>query len=422
MAPPAKSPTQLSLLHNDVPALIGCVVLQLHKVAREWTQTEGVVRHTETDARVRRKRTKRYVQRIKDRSKKAGQAPESFVSPSGAAGTAQVRIVDYDARTFTEAEAQSLEGCDAYVKTPTVTWINVEGPSTPELLEAVKQCFGVHPLVLEDIATTSQRPKIGIFDDYVFIVVRTFRYNDKAATVEEEQVSIVVGKNYVLTFSEGRNDAFDILKQRISSNEERLRVTGPDYLAYAIIDVIVDQYFVILEKLGERIELLEDQVVTSATPSTLEEIHGLKTELVYLRESMWPLREVIDRIEEVNTPLIKASTRPYFRDVYDHTVHAIDIVETFRDIVSGILDIYLSSVSLKLNEVMKVLTIIGTIFLPLAFIASVYGMNFREPEVASEWGYPAFWLVTAVIIIVMVAYFRRKRWILQPAVRYERER
>jgi magnesium transporter len=372
-----------------------------------------VVRHTETKAHTTHKRTKRYVQRIKDRTEKAGQAPESFVPPPRATGTTQIRIVDYDARTFNEAEAQTIEECGTYAKTPTVTWINVEGPNTPELLEAVKQSFGVHPLVLEDIATTSQRPKVEVFDDYVFIVVRMFRYNDKAATVEEEQVSIILGKNYVLTFSEGRNDAFDILKQRIASNEERLRVTGPDYLAYAIIDVIVDQYFAILEKLGERIELLEDEVVTSATPSTLEEIHGLKTELVYLRESTWPLREVIDRIEEAKTPLIKASTRPYFRDVYDHTVHAIDIVETFRDIVSGILDIYLSSVSLKLNEVMKVLTIIGTIFLPLAFIASVYGMNFREPEVVSEWGYPAFWLVTAVIIIVMVVYFRRKGWILQ---------
>jgi magnesium transporter len=332
-------------------------------------------------------------------------------------GTVLIRIADYDARAFNETTARSIEECRQYTKTPTVTWINVEGPSSPAELEVVRQSFGVHPLVLEDIATTSQRPKVEVFDDYIFIVVRMFRYDDQAATVREEQVSIIFGKNYVLTFSEGLNEAFDILKQRIASNEERLRVSGPDYLAYAIIDVIVDQYFLILEKLGERIERIEDEVVTSATPGALEEIHALKTELVYIRESTWPLREVIDRIEEVETPLIRESTHPFFRDVYDHTVHAIDIVETFRDIVSGILDIYLSSVSLKLNEVMKVLTIVGTIFLPLAFMASVYGMNFREPEVASEWGYPAFWLVTAAIVIAMVVYFRRKQWILQPTGR-----
>jgi magnesium transporter len=344
------------------------------------------------------------------------------VSHTGATGTAQIRILDYDARTFNEAETQSIEECGRYAETPTVTWINVEGPNTPALLEAVKQSFGVHSLVLEDIATTSQRPKVEVFDDYVFIVVRMFRYNDLAATVEDEQVSLILGKNYVLTVSEGRNDAFDILKQRISSNEERLRVAGADYLAYAIIDVIVDQYFTILEKLGERIELIEDEVITSATPRTLEEIHRLKTELVYLRESTWPLREVIDRIVEAKTPLIKASTHPYFRDVYDHAVHAIDIIETFRDIVSGILDIYLASVSLKLNEVMKVLTLAGTIFLPLVFLASVYGMNFREPEVTSQWGYPAFWLISVVTVIAMLLYFRRKQWILQSTARNVKEK
>jgi magnesium transporter len=373
-----------------------------------------MVIHTEIKTYKTRKKTKRYVKRIRDRTSKVGHAPESLEASAGAAGTALIRIADYDARAFNETTAQNLEECRQYTKTPTVTWINVEGPSSPVELEVVRQSFGVHPLVLEDIATTSQRPKVEVFDDYVFVVVRMFRYDDQAATVREEQVSIIVGKNYVLTFSEGRNDAFDILKQRISANEERLRVAGPDYLAYAIIDVIVDQYFLSLEKLGERIEKIEDEVVTSATPAALEEIHDLKTELIYIRESTWPLRELIDRIAEVKTPLIKESTRPYFRDVYDHTVHAIDIIETFRDIVSGILDIYLSSVSLKLNEVMKVLTVIGTIFLPLAFIASVYGMNFREPEVASEWGYPAFWLVTAVLVIAMLVYFRRKQWILQP--------
>jgi magnesium transporter len=247
-----------------------------------------------------------------------GHAPESLAASAGAAGTALIRVVDYDARAFNETTAQNLEECRQYTKTPTVTWINVEGPSSPVELEVVRQSFGVHPLMLEDIATTSQRPKVEVFDDYVFVVVRTFHYDDQAATVREEQVSIIFGKNYVLTFSEGRNDAFDIIKQRISANEERLRVAGPDYLAYAIIDVIVDQYFLSLEKLGERIEKIEDEVVTSATPAALEEIHDLKTELIYIRESTWPLRELIDRIEEVKTPLIKESTRPYFRDVYDH--------------------------------------------------------------------------------------------------------
>ena len=185
---------------------------------------------------------------------------------------------------------------------------------------------------------------------------------------------------------------------------------GTDYLAYAIIDVVVDGYFVILEKLGERIEFIEERVAANPTAKTLQEIHGLKKEIVYMRESLWPLREVVDATTKKEIPLITATTISFLRDVYDNVIHAIDILETFRDIVSGILDIYLSSVSLKLNEVMKVLTIVGTIFLPLGFIAAVYGMNFQEPEVRFEWGYPAFWLVSGFLVIAMLIYFRRKGW------------
>jgi len=355
-------------------------------------------------------RTHNYVRRIKRRSDHVGLAPGLLKEIPQTTESIKIKILDYDEKHVEEKEAHSIDECRSYKETPTVTWINVEGPYKSDTLGALQENFVIQPLVLEDITTASQRPKVDVYDDYVYVALRQLQYDDRTAEVQDEQISIILGKQYVITFSESQYGIFDILKERIRSNEEHIRNMGTDYLAYAIIDVVVDGYFVILEKLGERIEFIEERVAANLTAKTLQEIHGLKKEIVYMRESLWPLREVVDATTKKEIPLITATTISFLRDVYDNVIHAIDILETFRDIVSGILDIYLSSVSLKLNEVMKVLTIVGTIFLPLGFIAAVYGMNFQEPEVRFEWGYPAFWLVSGFLVIAMLIYFRRKGW------------
>ncbi len=362
--------------------------------------------------RTSRQRTNRYTQRVQARSGTTGDQSELYICPPKELGSSRIRVVDYDAHDFHEAEIHTIDEARSFLATPAVTWISIEGQRTTALLDAVQRVFNLHALVVKDIARVRHRPKVDIFDDYVFVMLRTLCYNDTAATVEERQMSIVFGQHYVLTFTEGPSKIFDVLKQRIASNEERLRETGPDRLVYAIADLIVSQYFRVLEKLGERIEDLEDEVISTPDPETLKEVQQLKTELLYLRASTWPLREIVDRIEEAETPLVSEDTRPYFRDVYDEIIHIIDILETFRDIISGVLDIYISSIDLRLQEVMKILTMVGTIFLPLAFIAGVYGMNFRyEPELGYQYGYPAFWIVCIAIAVIMLAFFRRKHWL-----------
>jgi magnesium transporter len=386
------------------------LVVSLNPSHRYWL-LEATVKAS--DEKTRRRR--RHVEQIRARSGKT-----TLIAPdaSTAANAPRALIVDYDQKNCNESETETLDACSSYLQTPTVTWFNVKGDSTASLLDVVERVFGVNQLTLSHVTKTGQRPRVDIFDAYISITLESFKYNDATRLVESESVSIIFGEHYVLTFS--RDDSsFATVKELVYANEERIRAAGPDYLAMKIVDAIIDQYFTILEKLGERIEAVEEDVVASATSQTLDEIHALKTELTYFRDAVWPLREAVERLSEADTSLIEAQTRPYLRDLYERTVNTIDIIETLRDIVSGVLDIYLSRVSLKMNEVMKVLTIIGTIFLPLAFIASVYGMNFREPEVALEWGYPAFWLVSAVIVIGMVLYFRRAGWLLAPHDRKE---
>jgi len=250
------------------------------------------------------------------------------------------------------------------------------------------------------------------FVDYLFVVLKMLHYDEKEKAVRAEQVSLILGSNYVISFQETEGDVFDPIRERIRMERGRIRKMGADYLAYSLIDEIVDNYFLILEKLGEKIEDMEDALVTNPTPETLQAIHGLKREMIFLRKSVWPLREVISRLERWESPLIDKSIAIYLRDVYDHTIQVIDAIETFRDMLSGMLDIYLSSISNRMNEIMKVLTMIATIFIPLTLIAGIYGMNFKYmPELESPWGYPMIYLVMLVIGIIMVIYFRRKRWL-----------
>ena len=347
------------------------------------------------------------------KSKKVTLPPGTLVY-TGEKKTEEVRItiMDYDESQFQEKEAKKVEDCFPFKDKPTVTWINIDGIHKLDIIEKIGTHFNLHPLVLEDIVNTAQRPKMEDFTDYIFIVLKMLQFDEHENKTAVEQVSLILGSNYVISFQESEGDVFNSIRERIRSNKGRLRKMGPDYLAYCLIDAIVDSYFAILENYGERIEDIEDTVVANPTPETLHSIHSLKGEMIFLRKSVWPLREVINRLERWESPLVSNSLDIYLRDIYDHTIQIIDAIETFRDMLSGMLDIYLSSISNRMNEVMKVLTIIATIFIPLTLITGIYGMNFKfMPELEHPWGYPMAYLIMFTISILMLAYFRRKKWL-----------
>ena len=350
----------------------------------------------------------------KKRSQKAGLPPGTLIHiGEKKREEPKITILDYDEAQFQEREAKSIEECFPFKEKPTVTWINVEGLHQVEVLERLGGCYGLHPLVLEDILNTDQRPKMEDYGEYIYIVLKMLNYDDKSGQIEAEQISLVLGQNFVLSFQEGKEgDVFGLLRERLRGAKGRIRKMGADYLAYSLIDSVVDHYFIILERLGERVEFLEEELVTEPTTKTLQEIYNLKREMIFLRKAVWPLREVISGLERGESSLIQQNTQIYFRDVYDHTIQVIDTIETFRDTVSGMLDIYLSSVSNRLNAVMKVLTIIATIFMPLTFLAGIYGMNFKYmPELEWRWGYPLVWMIMIAIGIFMLFYFRKKKWL-----------
>jgi len=323
-----------------------------------------------------------------------------------------ITIIDYDEAHLEEKEAKEIEECFPFKDTPTVTWINIDGIQNVDVVEKIGRHFNLHPLAIEDIVNTGQRPKMEDFGDYLFVVLKMLHYDEQENGVKAEQVSLILGPTWVISFQESWGDVFDSVRERIRGDKGRIRKMGADYLAYALIDAVVDNYFMILEKVGEDIEEIEDELVTNPVPETLQTLHNLKRQMIFLRKSVWPLREVISRLERWESPLIQKSTHIYLRDVYDHTIQVIDAVETFRDMLSGMLDIYLSSVSNRMNEVMKVLTIIATIFIPLTLVAGLYGMNFRYmPELEWRWSYPLVLLVMLTIGVLMVMYFRKKRWL-----------
>lgn len=348
------------------------------------------------------------------RSKKAGLPPGTLVHiGEKKSGGTRITILDYDEANFQEKETDAINECVLFKDKPTVTWINIDGVHSVEVLEKLGECYGFHPLVLEDVMNTDQRPKMEDYSDYLYIVLKMLRYIDRNGGTVSEQISLIVGPNFVFSFQEGiEGDVFGPVRERLRSNKSRIRKMGADYLAYSLIDAIVDNYFSVLEKLGEKVELLEEKIVSRPATETLREIHFLKREMIYLRKAVWPLREVINVMERGESPLIRESTRVYLRDIYDHTIQIIDTVETLRDMVSGMLDIYLSSVSNRLNAVMKVLTIIATIFMPLTFLSGIYGMNFKYmPELGWRFGYPAFWVVVVVIVVTMLIFFKKKDWL-----------
>lgn len=320
--------------------------------------------------------------------------------------------IEYDVETFEEATvADPATLVEARHSTP-ITWVNVAGLHDIPLMEAIGRAFEIHPLLLEDIVNTSQRPKIELFDHYVYLIFKSFRWNQETAEVETEQISIVLGDRFVLSFQEQEQDPFAAVRARLRGSEGRIRTAGADYLAYRLLDVVVDNYFAILEQLGEAIEDLEEELVDRPNRDLLQRVYHLKRELLFLRRSVWPLREVIGQLHRGELSVVAPETRIYLRDVYEHTITVMDTIETYRDIVAGLLDIYLSSISNKTNDVMKVLTVISTIFIPLTFVTGLYGMNFHYmPELSWPWGYPMVWLVILSVSGSMLLYFRRRGWV-----------
>ncbi len=350
---------------------------------------------------------------VKKRSKKAGLPPGTLVHIGEERGEkTKIHVSEYDEQDFREEDLTLLPECFSFPGPPKTAWINVTGLHQADILEKLGGCFDLHPLLLEDVLNTDQRPKVEDYGENLFIVLKALSYSDHTGEIGADQVSLVVRPHSLLSFQEREADLFAPIQERLRNGKGRLRKTGPDYLTYLLIDLVVDRYFVVLEKLGDKIEGLEEKLIGDPTPTVLREIQKLKRDMLVLRRWVWPLREVISSLERGEQEIFRDSTRLYLRDVYDHTIQVMDTIEVFRDMLSGMLDIYLSSVSNRLNAVMKVLTIIATIFMPLTFIAGVYGMNFKYmPELDWRWGYPAVLVAMAGIAVFMLAIFKRKKWI-----------
>lgn len=350
---------------------------------------------------------------FKDSSKMVGLPPGTLVH-IGDRRYANIRITvfDYNEKKYTEKEIKNIREIFPLKDKPSVTWINVNGIHEPEAISKIGEAFEIHPLVLEDVLNTEQRPKQESFERYQYTVIKMLAYDEKDEEIDSEQVSFILGENFVISFQEKEGDVFDHVRERIRNNKGRVRNMGADYLLYVLLDAIVDSYFLIADKISEFIESLEDLLISNPDNTTLEDIHILKREILVFRRFVLPLKEVIGKLEKSDSKLITERTNLYFRDVYDHTIQIIDNIEAFRDMISGMLDIYLSSVSNKMNEVMKILTIIATIFIPLTFIAGLYGMNFKfMPELTYKWGYFIVLGVMAIVSIIMITYFKRKKWL-----------
>jgi len=354
------------------------------------------------------------MQRLIKKSSKSRGLPPGALIHIGEKKTDKIKIsvLDYSIGKYDEKEIKKIEDCYSYKRKPSITWINIDGLHEVDVIEKIGKYFDIHSLVLEDILNTDQRPKMEDYEKYIFLVLKMLYSDDKTNEIHSEQVSLVLGNNFVISFQETIGDVFDSVRERIRGSKGRIRKMGSDYLAYSLIDAIVDNYFIILEKIGEKIESMQEDIIKNPNPQNLNHIYKLKRDMIYLRKSVWPLREVINGLLRGESKIIKKSTNIYLRDLYDHTIQVIDTVETFRDMISGMLDIYMSSVSNKMNEVMKVLTIFAAIFIPLTFIAGVYGMNFHYmPELSLTWGYPAVWIVIIIVGVTLLFYFRHKKWL-----------
>lgn len=346
-----------------------------------------------------------------------GAAPGTLVADPQAIRP-EIHAIRYDADIFNEFGNTDFDALNAKIDGSGITWIDVYGLGNIDQIERIGQRFGIHGLALEDVINVHQRPKLEEYEDHLFIVARMY---SKGLARESEQISIFIGKNYVLTVQERPGDCLEPVRDRLREGRGRIRSAGADYLGYAILDAVIDAYFPMLEEHGESIEALEVQVTSGAQENVMRHIHQAKHELLSLRRAIWPMRESINAMIRDETPLISQQTRIYFRDCYDHTVQLMDMIETYREVAASLVEIHLSALSMRMNEVMKVLTIIATIFIPLGFIASVYGMNFDRnaspwnmPELGWHLGYLFAIAVMAAVAMGMIVFFRQKGWIGEP--------
>ena len=322
-----------------------------------------------------------------------------------------ITLIEYDKDTYSQKEMDSIDDCFPISDTQTIKWINVSGVHNIEIVEKIGKYLNLHPLILEDIVNTEQRPRIEDFEDYVFVTLKMLTYDETDGEIDLEQLSIIFGKNYVITFEEKPVNVLDIFVNRLKTGGTKARLLNPDYLAYCLIDIVVDNYFALLDKLNELIEDLEDVIIENPTSEVLQDIYELKRELLLLRKSVLPLREIVGSLSRLKNPLIQESTLFYLEDVYDHVRQIMDTVDIYKEMISSMLDTYTSSISIKLNDVMKLLTIFASIFIPLTFITGVYGMNFSHmPEINWKFGYYFTWAIMLVISVGMLFFFRKKKW------------
>jgi len=349
----------------------------------------------------------------KHHAKKAGMPPGSIIYVGdGSPSPTAVSLIDYTEEDVMEKNGITLEDCMTLRDNPSITWLNFSGLADVDQIKKVGEVFGLHPLVMEDILHMGQRPKLELYDKYVYLVVKMIYRGDNGKEVTYEQLSVVLGKNYVLTFQEKEGDVFSGIRERIRNNKGRLRKSGADYLVYSLLDSVVDNYFPALEKIGDLVENIEERLSDEPEQDVLSDIYRLKREVLFLRKSIWPIREVVAAMMRQDIELVSPSTNTYLRDVYDHSIQVMDVVEPYTAMLSELTEVYMSTVSNRMNEIMKTLPLIATIFIPLTFIVGLYGMNFvYMPELTNKLAYPAVLIVMAVISGVMLLYFRRKGWL-----------
>ena len=346
-------------------------------------------------------------------SEKIGQPPGTLIY-LGEEPTEPVRITitDYDETHLHEEEVHTVEECLPFIDTERVTWIQIEGIHDITTVEQLGEHLGVDHLLLEDLMNPTQLPKIEVYEDYMFIILKNLNYNAASEKVFREQISLIIGLNFVVSIQEHRSGIFTSIQNRLRNAQGKIRKMQSGYLAYALIDVIVDHYFIALDAIDEHTQALEEDIMTNPSSGVLDRTNVLRRELLLLRRPILPLRDVLNEILHGDTPLLDENIHPYFHDVYDHLIEVIQMLEMLRSTVSGLFDVYTSAVSHRMNEVMKVLTIVATFFIPLTFIAGIYGMNFKfMPELESQWGYPVVLLAMLGISIGMFAFFKFKKWL-----------
>jgi magnesium transporter len=329
-----------------------------------------------------------------------------------------ITLTDYTDHEFNEMQLVKPEDCRQYLERDTMTWIHVQGDAEAETLRELGKLFGLHHLALEDVINTGQRPKVEDYQGQLFIVMAHPVIESDFRDLKMEQLSIFVGQNFLISFHPGANDPFDPIRSRLRVHAGRIRERGADYLLCALIDLVIDEGFPVLETIGDEIEQLEEQLFAAPTRDSLQQLHQLKRTMLTVRRVLWPQREVLNNLVHDVSGIIVEGNQVYFRDCYDHTIQIMDLIETYRDMVTGLMDIYLSAVSYRLNEVMRVLTIIATIFIPLTFIVGLYGMNFENidspwamPELRWYYGYPLAWLLMIGVVVCMLAFFKRRKWL-----------